>query len=154
MLVDDLDHHLAEAGSIERAAVPMAMYLAWCANLQLLDADFQRMHEGPLLRLRYREISPAEFLTTTCGGRLSVSEFNSQGRHFTQAYYPDYLEDLRGIMNGEPYTAADDWETYDQIAAVLTRRLMRGAYSENRKSANRKSANRKSENRKWWQLWR
>ena len=142
MLVDDLDHHLAEAGSIERAAVPMAMYLAWCANLQLLDADFQRSHEAPLLRLRYREISPAEFLTTTCGGSLSTSVFNAQGRRFTQACYADYLGDFRGITNGEPYSAADDWGTYDAIAAVLTRRLMTGDEPGT------------SRGRKWWQLWR
>jgi hypothetical protein len=151
MLVDDLDHHLAEAGSIERAAVPMAMYLAWCANLHLLDSDFQSTHEAPLLRLRYREISPAEFLTTTCGGRLTTSELNDQGRRFTEAHYADYLGDFRGLMNGEPYSAADDWGTYDRIAAILTRRLMTGNESGSSRGSSKRG---RSEARKWWQLWR
>ncbi|MFV2091088.1 MAG: hypothetical protein ACC642_10540 [Pseudomonadales bacterium] len=151
MVIDDLDRHLPAAGSIERAVVPMAMYLAWCVNLQLLDSDFQSDHEGQLLRLRYREISPAEFLTTTCGGHFSSALLNPEGQRFTDGYYQDYLRDFAatfGTTLEGVYAVNDDWATYDQIARVLTRRIMAS------KSASRSGNYAEKGRRKWWQVWR
>ncbi len=36
MIIDDIDLHIEEAGSIDRAALVPGMYLAWCVNLQLV----------------------------------------------------------------------------------------------------------------------
>lgn len=153
LAVDDLDRHLPAAGSIERAAVPMGMYLAWCANLELLDPAFRATHESAVLRLRYRDLTPAQFLTATCGGRIDESVLNEEGRAFTRAYYDRYLEDFRATFGAEVYAVADDWPHYDRIARLLTRRYLgefRGMTGDKR-SADRGAAD---DGRKWWQFWR
>ncbi len=142
-VIDDLDQHLQAAGSIDRAVVPMAMYLAWCANLHLLDSEFLASHESAVLRLRYREITPAEFLTTTCGGRLSREIFNADGRRFTETYYESFLDDFTAAFGDDVYSVKDGWATYDEIARVLTRRYM----------GNRPGDAGRGE-KKWWQVWR
>lgn len=148
MPIDDLDRHLPAAGSIDRAAVPLGMYLAWCGNLHLLSATFQQTHELALTRLRYRDLSPAEFLTACTGGHLDAEDLSDEGRAFAQAYYPDYLADFRDAFGGDPYDVRDDWAHYDRIAPVLTRRLM--AWKHGGKTGTRAAAG----ERKWWQVWR
>ena len=171
MVVDDLDHHLPEAGSIERAALPMGMYLAWCANLHLCSEAFQQAHEGPLLRLRYRELTPVEFLIATCGGAITSEDLSPEGEAFTRGYYPGYLDEFRGVfladapIAGDVYSVRDDWAHYDRIAAVLTRRYMdrkmnrkmdrtqgSGVRPNDRKSNGSNGST--GEGRRWWQVWR
>lgn len=143
MRIDDLDAHLTAAGSIERAAVPLGMYLAWCGNLHLLSAGFQQSHELALTRLRYRDLSPAEFLTTCTGGHLDAADLNDEGRAFTETYYAGYLDDFREAFGEDPYSVRDDWAHYDRIAAVLTRRFMSW------KQGGRRRTDRPR--RRWWQ---
>jgi hypothetical protein len=123
-VLDDLDRHMKAAGSLERAAVPLGMYLAWCANLQLISGWFQQEHEIALLRLRYRELTPAEFLTATTDGALEFSQLSPGGQAFSRAYYDGYLDDCRAVFGADPYSIRDDWAHYDQIAPVLTRYFM------------------------------
>jgi hypothetical protein len=151
-VIDSLDHHLDEAGSIERAAVPLGMYLAWCANLHLLSRAFQEQHQGALTRLRYRDLSPAEFLTATGDGSLVGADLSEEGLDFTRTYYEHYLDDFRGTFDGAAYTVKDDWAHYDKIAAVLTRRFMRtkGHPDDRGEGAGERNRGRK----RWWQVWR
>lgn len=148
MRIDDLDRHLPAAGSIDRAAVPLGMYLAWCGNLHLLSAAFQQTHELALTRLRYRDLSPAEFLTACSGGHLDAEDLADEGRAFTEAYYPGYLAEFRATFGGDPYDVRDDWAHYDRIATVLTRHLM--AWKRGGKTGTGTAAG----DRKWWQVWR
>lgn len=150
MLIDDLDRHLGAAGSIERAAVPLGMYLAWCGNLHLLAAGFLERHEQAVTRLRFRDLSPAEFLTTCTSGCIDAAFLNEEGRSFSEAYYPHYLEDFASVFGGDPYAVRDDWAHYDQIAAVLTRHFM--AWKQGGRRG--RSARQGSGRRKWWQVWR
>ena len=145
-ILDDLDRHLEDAGSLDRAAVPLGMYLAWCANLQLISGRFQVAHEGALLRLRYRELTPAEFFTATTDGTLELSALSPDGQAFSQAYYEGYPADLRRLFGRDPYSIKDDWPHYDQIAAVLTRHYMQWK--------DRGRARRGSIGASWWQRWR
>jgi hypothetical protein len=144
--IDTLDAHLAEAGSIERAARPLGMYLAWCANLHLLSAGFQQAHESVLVRLRYRDMTPAEFLIASGDGSVRMEDLNEEGRVFSRTYYPHYLDDFRETFEGEVYGVKDDWAHYDQIAAVLTRHFMtlKGHKRQNRERSGVK---------KWWKVW-
>lgn len=151
MIVDDLDRHLPEAGSIERALVPLAMYLAWCGNLHLFAVAFVETHEQALLRLRYREITPGEFLTATTGGTLDSADLNEQGRTFTETHYPDYLADLRSQFGDGLYAIGDDWAHYDEIAGPLTRRFMSATEAGDSKRPRRHNSPRRG---KWWQVWR
>ncbi len=124
MTIDDLSQHMAEAGSLDRAAVPLGLFLAWCGNLHLVSQSFQEAHEGPLLRLRYRELAPTEFLTTTTGGVLEAEHLSEEGRRFVASYYDRYLDDLRTVFGGDPYGVKGDWSAYERMAGVVTRRYM------------------------------
>jgi len=152
--LDDLDRHMAAAGNIARAAVPLGMYLAWCANLQLISGRFQQEHEGALLRLRYRELSPAEFFTATTSGALDFQQLSPSGAAFSRAYYHRYMDDFRTTFAGDPYSVRDDWPHYDQIAAVLTRHFM--AWKDGgrvKKLYPQSNGERLSRRGKWWRRW-
>lgn len=149
---DDLGRHLAAAGSIDRAAVPLGMYLAWCANHQLLSPALQD-HAGTLvLRVRFREVTGSELLVAGCGGCLGAEHLDAEGRAFTEAYYGRYLDDFRSIFGADPYGVRDDWDHYDRIAPLLTRQLMsfRGGSSADRVH---ESVPRRRERSNWWKFW-
>jgi hypothetical protein len=151
-VIDSLDRHLEAAGSIERAAVPLGMYLAWCANLHLVSPAFQEHHQDALVRLRYRDLSPAEFLTATGDGSLAGADLSEEGLEFTRDYYAQYLDDFRHTFDGALYSVKDDWSHYDKIAAVLTRRFMK---TKGHRPARREARGEREPGRKrWWQVWR
>jgi hypothetical protein len=140
MVYDDLDRHLPEAGSIERAAVPIGMYLAWCANLQLVSRRLVEEAEQLLLRVRYREVTGSELLVAGCAGELHSRWLSEDGQRFTDEYYPQYLADFASVFGGDVYDVKDDWAHYDKIAAVLTKAYMHGV-------------GRHGQGRKWWKFW-
>lgn len=145
---------MAAARSLDRAAVPPGMYLAWCANLQLISGRFQQDHEDALLRLRYRELSPAEFFTATTSGALTLAQLSPRGAAFSRAYHHRYLEDFRATFGGDPYAVRDDWAHYDQIAAVLTRHFMAWKdASRSKKPFGQGNGDRPGRSGKWWQRW-
>ena len=78
MIYDDLDRHIAEAGSIEKAAVPLGMYLAWCVNLQLVGECLHVESERALLRVRYREMRGSDLLVSACGGKSGKPGYNTR----------------------------------------------------------------------------
>ena len=139
MVYDDLDRHLAAAGSIERAAVPMGMFLAWCVNLNLISSDLLDAAEESILRLRYREITGSELLLRGCGGTLDSRWFSEAGVAFCDRYYARYLDDYREVFGDAIYDVKDDWAHYDRLAPLLTEHLF------GRKKARGKA---------WWQFWR
>lgn len=153
-MIDDLDRHLAAAGSLDRAAKPPGMFLAWCGNLQLLSVAFQQAHESALLRLRFRDMSPAEFFTSSTGGSIDPADLSADGRAFADAYYPAYLDDLEALFGADIYGIEDDWAHYDRIAAVLTRHFMawKGASEPEREAVF--GAREAGKGRKWWRRWR
>ncbi len=129
-IYDDIDRHMAVAGSFERAGVPPGFFLAWLANLQLVSAGFQRTAESDLTRLRLRDLTPGEFFIKNCHGRLTAAALNERGQQFTESYYADrYMSDLAevfGKASGDDpalYDITDDWDHYDRIAPVITRRF-------------------------------
>ena len=124
MIFDDVGRHLDEAGSIERAAVPMGMYVAWCANHSLLSAPFAERAATLVLRVRYREVTGSELAVAGCAGVLAGEHLSEEGRAFTEHYYPGYLAEFRAEFGSDPYGVEDDWGHYDRIARRLTRALM------------------------------
>jgi hypothetical protein len=116
-IIDDLDAHLAAAGSIDRAALVPGMYFAWCVNLQLIARAFDAAHGREILRLRYRELSPAAFFLKTAHGRLTEADLSEQGALFARQHYAHYRADVAAAL----YGAKDDWDTYDSISPVLTK---------------------------------
>lgn len=145
MIHDDLARHLPEAGSFERAAVPLGIYVAWLANHALLDHGLCDAHADVLTRLRYREITGSELLVSVCGGSLGSEHLTDEGRAFTEQYYPGYLDDFRREFGDDVYGVHDDWDHYDRMAPRLTRALM--AFRQGGDSRSR-------ENGPWWKFWR
>ncbi|NIP16382.1 MAG: hypothetical protein GWM88_17205 [Pseudomonadales bacterium] len=142
MIYDDLDRHLPAAGSIERAVVPMGMYLAWCVNLQLTGQALEEEAGALVLRVRYREKTGSELLLAACGGALDGRWLNEAGRRFTDEYYKGYLADFRSVFGAAVYDVEDDWDHYDRLAPVLTRRYMGGR------------GQRQPGSRRWWKFWK
>ena len=134
-LIDDLDG----APSIDRAAMVPGMYLAWCVNLQLVAAPFEAAHGRDLLRLRYRELTPAAFFLKTTGGRLTQDLLSEHGARFAEYQYAVYRSENRATL----LAAKDDWDTYDAIAADLTKAYYAfGDGSEKKRGGH------------WWNGWR
>jgi hypothetical protein len=150
MILDDLNAHLPAAGSIERAAVPPGFFAAWCGQLQLFDVSFREAHERILVRLRYRDLSPAEFFASACAGVLDSAWLSPEPRAFAESYYPQYADDLEAVFGGDLYAVPDDWPHYERIASVLTRRFM--AFREDAQPSRRRG--RRAGERRWWQVWR
>jgi hypothetical protein len=138
-VIDDIDRHMDEAGSIDRAAGPLGVYLAWCANLDLVSDTLKERFAGEVVRLRMRDLKPGEFLIRATAGSLRCEHLNDAGLVFTQRYYAGYLDDYAAALNVEAtsiYEVEDSWENYDRVAPELTRQL----YQRNRKRG-----------KHWWQ---
>jgi len=147
MTYDDLGRHLEAARTFDRAAVPLGMYVGWCANLQLLSRAFTDTHASLVVRVRFREITGAELLVAGCAGSLDDEHLNDEGRRFTASYYPGYLEDFRATFGADPYAVKDDWDNYDRIAPLLTRKLMTFRQHDVAETA----AVLGTTDRRWWQ---
>jgi len=141
MIIDDIDAHMSAAGAIERAAMVPGMFFAWCVNLQLVSNTFATEFERETLRLRYRDLSPVAFFLKTTDGRLDDDQLSERGRLFVQHYYATY----RDAAVPSRYDAKDDWDTYDTIAAGLTKAYY--AFAD----GGHKVAH---AGRHWWQVWR
>lgn len=120
---DSLDRHIAAAGDIAHASVPMGMLLAWCVNMQLLDASTLAEHERLVLRLRFEEASGSELLVA-CGGALHSDLFNPEGQRFMAGFYPRYMDVFRAVFGDDIYAVRDNWDNYQKLAKVLTAEYM------------------------------
>jgi len=147
MIYDDIGRHLEAAGSFDRAAVPLGMYVAWCTNLQLLSREFADAQATLVMRVRFREITGAELLVAGCAGVLEDWQLNDEGQRFTSAWLPRYLDDFRSVFGGSPYDVKDDWDHYDRIAPLLTRRLMDARQGA---SASTPASVLGSKDQRWW----
>lgn len=127
-VIDDIDTHLVEAGSIDRAAGPLGVYIAWCANLNLLSEALHREHEREIVRLRMRDLKPGEFLIRAIAGTLRRAHLNDQGLDFSERYFEHYLDDYAAALDvarDGVYNVEDSWDNYDRVAPVLTREFYR-----------------------------
>lgn len=142
MIYDDVGRHLEEAGSFDRAAVSLGVYLAWCANHDLLSDELMWRAADLVMRVRYRDVTGRELAVAGCGGELADEHLNEEGRAFTERCYEAYLAELSRATGGKAYDATDDWILYDRIAPWLTSTLMefRGRSGRGGK--------------RWWQIWK
>ena len=140
MNYDTVDAHLPVAGALHRAVLPMAWYMAWCAQHHMLSEVAVQAAGDSLMRLKYREISPGEFFVPLAAGELEAKHFNPQGQQFTEAHYAAFVEHARQLFGNTLYQQKDNWETYAQVAAFLSARL------------HGKPA--KSQGAHWWKFWK
>lgn len=144
---DDVARHLQAARSFDRAALPLGIYLAWCANHDLLSDALRQHAEALVLRVRFREITGSELAIAGCGGVLAAEHLNAEGQAFTARHYQDYLQAFADLFGPDPYAGPDDWDRYDRIAPWLTRVLMasRGHIP---------AAAPEDARQRWWKFWR
>ena len=122
--LDRLDRHIAQAPNIGAAAVPMGMYLAWAANLQLLTGKLRDEHSQLCLQIQVGEV-PGSHLLVACGGDLRMDMFVPEGLGFSRAYYAKYYADFARLFGQSPYEVADNAQNYRKIAQHLTDEYMR-----------------------------
>lgn len=120
---DSLDVHMAAAGDMAKAAVPMGMLLAWCVNLQLVSPWLLQNHERLVLRLRFQEALGSELLIA-CGGDLQRQMFNAAGQQFLDDFYPHFMPLFEQLFAQDCYQVRENWDNYQTLAAELTRRYM------------------------------
>jgi hypothetical protein len=139
MTYDSIDAHLPLAGAMHRAVMPMAWYLAWCAQHDLLSQTAIESAGDSLLRLRYREITPVEFFVPLAAGELEAHLLNAAGRKFTERYYAEFMASLRDEFGDRLYRMADNWDTYSLVASYLSQRMFKPEASADRP---------------WWKIWK
>ena len=115
---DELDAHIAAAGDIARASVPMGMLLAWCTNMQLLAQSVVVEHEQLILRLRFHEVLGSELLIA-CGGDLRRELFNARGQKFLDGFYARYPDVFRNVFGDDFYGVTDSLDNYQMLAKAL-----------------------------------
>lgn len=139
MTYDTIDAHLAQAGSIHTAVMPMAWYLAWCAQHDLLSKRAVEMAGDSLTRLRYREITPSEFFVPLAAGELTPGLLNTAGQEFTDKHYAGFVESLRAEFGERLYRMADNWDTYSLVASYLGQKMFQAQADANKP---------------WWKIWK
>tara|TARA_A100001037_G_scaffold298695_1_gene322918 strand:+ start:1495 stop:1917 length:423 start_codon:yes stop_codon:yes gene_type:complete len=140
MIYDEISLHLSEAGSLDRAASPIGLYLAWCANHQLVSQELIELKTPAFTGLLLREITGSEVLIVGCYGILESRWLNRRGNNFTLEYYGQYISDFAEIFEEDVYDVEDNWANYDRIAPLLTEKLF--------------GFRREKTAKKWWKIWR
>ena len=123
---DSIDNYLPIATDIGKAAVPLGLFLAWCANLRLLNQTVEQDHERLILRIRMQETHGSELLVAM-GGELSDNIFSDGGNAFMRRYYSGYLEDYKetfAVSDETLCSVQETWDNYAKLAAVLTPQLL------------------------------
>jgi len=143
---DDVGRHLGQAGSFDRAALPLGIYAAWCAGHGLLSDAWSERAAGLVVRVRFRDVTGSELAVAGFGGVLAAGHLNDEGRAFTALTYADYLDAFRGLFGPDPYEARDEWAQYDRIAPWLTGRLMAFRGHDAPAQPGARPA--------WWKFWR
>ncbi len=138
MIIDSVDAYLAEAGSIDKAALLPGQFLAWCANMQLLDEHFENDFSRVLVRARFREIAPSELFIVTCGGELSDRVLTERGQQFARTHYDAFRQETKAELGESLYEVENEWWLYERSGAWLTARLLGKVPSS----------------RPWWQFWK
>lgn len=139
VMYDSIDEHLPMAGAVHRAVMPMAWYLAWCAQHDLLSQSAIETAGDSLMRLRYREITPGEFFVPLAAGELEAHLLNAQGCEFTELHYAEFIAGLRAEFGDRLYRMADNWDTYSLVAPYLSQRLFEPQVQAGRR---------------WWKFWK
>lgn len=121
-LIDDVSrHHPGDVG-FEHAALPPALFLAWCVSMDQVSHSFLDTAGSVVTQLKMRDISPADAFVSTCGGELRSDVLSDAAQRFASDLYPRYLEELHPILAEQIDSTVDGWAIYEQISPWLTRR--------------------------------
>lgn len=113
----------------------IAMFLAW-AVLNGLGSDYQSIScDTDLARLRSRIAHPVGWFAAVSDGKFTDQDLNTEGNAFARTYYGGsdglntrtggFVDDYTRCLPNLPslYHVPADWENYDRIAPIFSRRL-------------------------------
>ncbi len=120
-IVDDIARHNPGDVGFDRAALPPALFLAWCVSLNEVSRSFLESAGSQATRLKMRDISPADAFVSICGGELGAAQLSEPARRFAHSHYDQYLEELQSILAEQDSASIDGWAIYDEISPWLTR---------------------------------
>jgi len=131
MKYDDASWHYGgkypEALSRQNAYTHAGMFLAWALVNDLGGELHRRDQAEALASLRARRISPGQYFSQYCDGKLTDEDLNGRGNAFARTYYEnhylqDYVSTLASALDS-PYHVEDTWENFEKISRVITRRF-------------------------------
>lgn len=118
-----VDDYLPDAGTLDRALLPLGFVLAFCAQHGLLSQTFLQLRGEQVSSVRLQE-GPVTALFAVHGGTLYVSDFSPRGLQFLQNYLPRLPEDFADLFGEDCYGVKDDWSNYQRLANVMIRHLL------------------------------
>jgi hypothetical protein len=116
----------------ENGGTHIGMFLAWAIINGMAGDDLVDEAAKDLDALRQREMTGRQILLRHLDGVLSDEDLNRPGNAFAAHYYKKYMGEYDGLVRNKlatAYHAADDWLTYDRVAAMIDKR-----YSEFRRT--------------------
>lgn len=120
-----------EFGQTDDGIRRIGVFLAWAANHRLLSERLERDAASAVARVRFRDLTGSELLTTVCHGVFTPQHLSDAGNQFTakwyrEGYLPAYqraIEEERA--SGASYEATHsldgEWALYDRLAPEITR---------------------------------
>ena len=118
-----VDDYLKDAGSLDKALLPLGFLLVFCAQHQLLSPQFRQDREQQLSSVRFQE-GPVTALLASHGGTLYATDFSPRGVAFIQEYLAQLPADFADIFGVDCYAIEDNWENYQLLANLLVRHLL------------------------------
>ena len=126
-------------GSEDDGIRRIGVFLAWLVNHRMLNDSLERESGHAAARVRIRDLSGSEMLSTVCHGELTTAHLSAAGNEFAQRYYTAegyraayalaVADEHRYGASRDALTSADgEWALYDLLAPEITR-AHRGAHT-------------------------
>lgn len=120
MPLASVDDFLIEAGSLDKALLPLGFLLAFAFHHQLLSASFLRQREPQLSAVRLQD-GQVSSLFAAHGAALYPRDFNQRGLAFIQRYLPQLRDDFLSAFPEAGFGIDDSWENYQKLAKLMAR---------------------------------
>ncbi|WP_454719103.1 DUF7832 domain-containing protein [Caulobacter segnis] len=130
----------------EAGATHIAMFVAWCVlngmGGELHDVETSEATDA----LRGRTLTPARWFIETCDEKFTDEDLSDEGNAFASDYYgadgnlalgsASYLSDYEKAFPqaANLYDVSDTWSSYDHIAPIIARRVMKWRARQSRPS--------------------
>jgi hypothetical protein len=116
----NVDDHVAEAGALHKAMLPLGFLTAFCFHHGLCSPQFLQEHDVLLARVRYQEGQVSELFAAN-RALLKVDDLTPKGLNFLRGYLPKLSQDYKTTFGDACYEIEDSWENYQRFAKVLVR---------------------------------
>lgn len=117
MAIDRADSHFDDAGTLEKAARHICLYLLWAAERGLAS----EIHDPKSIAA-----DPLGHFERECDFKLWTEDFTERGNAFTAATYDDYLDEVHAFaerLGIGDYDVPQDGATRDHFFAWLDAKL-------------------------------